>query len=95
MAIFDGYRKSLGEDRAIGTAPGHLFDDSDTEQLESILGLALYFYWDALLVDLSRTACVAVNHDEMITVAAVEKERLEAVVTQIERIGVKRVTEIH
>src|ERR1700704_5502382 len=32
--LFDGYRKSLGENRSINLAPAHIFGESDLRQLE-------------------------------------------------------------
>src|SRR6266849_7658506 len=51
MALFDGYRRSFGEDRPIHVAPAHVFSGSDLTQLECLLDLALYFFWDSILFE--------------------------------------------
>ncbi len=43
MALFDAYRRSLGENRPIHETPGHVFDQSDLQQIECLLDLAPIF----------------------------------------------------
>lgn len=68
MALFDGYRKSLGESRCIHEAPGHLFDGSDLTSVECLLDLALYFLWNTLLVDGAGSMVAFTSHDEWFSV---------------------------
>jgi hypothetical protein len=42
MAMFDGYRRSVGETRGIDEAPGHIFEESDVQELECLLAMSLY-----------------------------------------------------
>jgi hypothetical protein len=77
MALFEAYRKSLGESRAIQAAPGHIFDESDLEQLECLLDLALYFYWDACLFDGAGSIAARISHDECFSVYAKDGARLQ------------------
>ena len=41
MTLFEGYRRSLNENRNLASAPGHLFGAAYIEQVESLLDLAL------------------------------------------------------
>jgi len=68
MSLFDGYRKSLGESRPLHAAPGHVFADSDLREMECLLDLALYFFWDASLLDEAGTFVVRISHDEFIAI---------------------------
>jgi len=77
MALFDGYRKSLGESRAIQVAPGHLFDQVDLIQLECLLDLALYFYWDVSLFDGAGSIAIKTSHDEYFSIFGGDKIRLQ------------------
>jgi hypothetical protein len=81
MALFDGYRESFGENRPLHAAPGHVFSGSDLKQVECLLDLALYFYWDSVLFEVPTGIAVKTSHDEYISVRAKDRDRL----SQIER----------
>lgn len=68
MALFDGYRRSLGEVRQLTEAPAHAFSSEDGEALECVLTMALYFFWSVLLLDPSRHVLINVSHDEMVDI---------------------------
>jgi hypothetical protein len=91
MALFDAYRKSLGENRAIHLAPGHVFGGSDLEQLECLLGLTLYFYWDASLFGGTGTVAVKTSHDEFICFHARDEATLKPIQKNLDRLGLKEV----
>jgi hypothetical protein len=90
MALFDGYRKSLGEDRAIHAAPGHIFGESELQQLECLFDLALYFLWDANLFDGAGTIAVQISHDEFLSVHAKDEARLRQFQSCLERLKLKQ-----
>jgi hypothetical protein len=90
MALFDGYRKSLGESRGIGAAPGHVFGESDLQSLECLFDLTLYFYWDATLFDGAERIVVRTSHDEYISVHAKHKEHLEEFESKLARLKLKQ-----
>jgi hypothetical protein len=81
MALFDGYRKSFGENRPLHAVPGHVFSGSDLKQVECLLDLALYFYWDSVLFEVPAGIAVKTSHDEYISFRAKDRDRL----SQIER----------
>jgi hypothetical protein len=89
MALFDGYRKSLGENRDINAAPGHVFGESDVQQLECLLGLALYFYWDAILFEGGGGIAFKCSHDEFVSVHAKGEERLRQFTENLDRLSLK------
>lgn len=79
MALFDGYRKSFGENRALHAAPGHVFTESDLKQVECLLDLALYFYWDSVLFEVPTGIALRTSHDEYISVRAKDRDRLSQI----------------
>lgn len=91
MDLFTGYRKSLGEIRSLSEAPGHLFDHSDVSSLGSLLSIALYFFWDASLVERSGESLVRVSHDEYVDFYSRAEERLQAFDRIAERLKMKKI----
>lgn len=71
MELFDGYRRSLNESRSIAEAPGHIFDSSDRNELECVLDLVLYFFWDAS-VFAPGGIWIRISHDEVFSVRATD-----------------------
>jgi hypothetical protein len=89
MALFDGYRKSLGENRHVFDAPGHIFGESDVQQLECLFDLALYFYWDAILFEGGGRIAFNCSHDEFVSVHAKDEERLRQFSQSLDRLSLK------
>lgn len=77
MMLFDGYRRSLGEERLLHEAPGHVFGTHDVGELECVLGLTLYFFWDASLLHRGR-GYVRLSHDEVLTMNAKDDAVLQS-----------------
>ena len=75
--LFYGFRKSLGETRFLIDAPGHMFSEPDLADIECLLDITLYFFWDASLVEGSGECVVKISHDEHIDVYATNKSRLK------------------
>lgn len=69
MALFDGYRRSLREERPLRAAPGHVFEDADVREMECVLDLALYFFWDVSVID-AGASWLRISHDEVVTISA-------------------------
>lgn len=90
MALFDGYRKSFGESRAIHTAPGHVFSSSDLKELECLFDLALYFYWDSILFEGPEGVTVKTSHDEYISVRARDRNRLSLIESSLGNLGLRK-----
>jgi hypothetical protein len=90
MALFDAYRISLGEYLAIHAAPGHIFDESDSQQVECLFDLALYFLWDVSVFDEAGIILVKASHDEYISIHAKEEARLRQFQDTFDRIEIER-----
>lgn len=65
MPLFLGYRHSLGEERSVYAAPGHVFEEADLQVVECLLALILYFSWDASVFD-AGSLWLQVSHDEVL-----------------------------
>ncbi len=91
MDLFEGYRKSLGEDRPVREAPFHVFSKSESREVESLLALALYFYWDAVLLDGPRNAAVRVSHDEYVELYAPTDEGLSLLQNTLSDLALKQI----
>jgi hypothetical protein len=68
MPLFDGYRRSLGEQRPLAEAPCHIATEAEREPVQCLLSLALYFVWDATLIGPSQRMAVVLSHDEWVSV---------------------------
>lgn len=77
VPLFIGYRRSLGEQRSVHAAPGHVFGEQDTEAVECLLDLILYFSWDASVFD-ANALWLRISHDEVISIFAKDRESLRA-----------------
>jgi hypothetical protein len=89
MALFDGYRRSLGERRSIREAPAHVFDGSDLTQLECLLDLALYFYWDSVLIQGDKRVAVKTSHDEYVSIRTKDRDRLSQIEQALINLGLE------
>jgi hypothetical protein len=94
MALFDRYRWSLDERRPIHDAPGHVFSESDLPQLECLLDLALYFFWDATLFDGAGSLAIRMSHDEYISLYAVDELSMTRAQSCLERFKLKQLAKI-
>jgi hypothetical protein len=71
-------------------APGHTFERNDSPALQSLVALALYFFWDAYLVEGSRALVFRLSHDEFIDVYTTSKDRLNAIEEILSKMELKR-----
>jgi hypothetical protein len=66
--LFDGFRRSLGEESPLPAKPGHLFSRDDLAPVASLVALVLYFVWGAILYSPARALVIKISHDELISV---------------------------
>lgn len=66
LDLFYGYRTFLGESRKVEDAPCHLFSAAESQVLESLLDISLYFVWDSLVFDPTQEIGFYLSHDEII-----------------------------
>jgi hypothetical protein len=90
IGLFDAYRKSLGEQRPLHDAPFHIFTEADATELECLLDLALYFFWDAILIDGLHTTAFRISHDEYIELYAKDNVSRTALTDVLERAHLQR-----
>lgn len=75
MSLFEGYRRSLHDERSLRAAPGHVFRESDLRELECVLDMVLYFSWDASVFGAGAT-WLRISHDELFSVNAINGTEL-------------------
>jgi hypothetical protein len=87
LVLLYGFRQSLGETRTLAEAPGLLFTGKDSATAASMLGMALYFVWGALLLAPSISLQIELSSDEIVDLTfAGNKETGEAIAEGIARI---------
>lgn len=72
--LFDGFRRSLGEDGPIYMKPGHIFSKNDIQPVGSLLAMVLYFSLGAVLVSAQKGAVIKVSHDDFIDIFAQDED---------------------
>lgn len=70
MDLWDGYRRSLGETRCLIDSPFHLFSPNDLRIVRTLLGMSLYFFWDAILSESPYDFIINTSNDEFIDIYA-------------------------
>jgi len=74
MHLFEMIRSAMKEIRAIYETPGHLAISADErEDLEAVLCLCLYFFWDFYLIDAQAHIMVRASHDNYFVVYSLDK----------------------
>ena len=62
--LFDGYRRSLGENRQLKESQVHLFSPGEETIFTSLLAMSLYFVWDVQIFDARGSMLATFSHDE-------------------------------
>jgi len=91
--LFRGYRQSLGELRSLGEAPCHFFEKPDLAQIECLILMALYFVWDAIIIEGSGNQVFKLSHDEIMTIETKDPQHLSFLKTKLEKFKLKPVQE--
>lgn len=84
--LFDTYRRGLGINSPIWESPGHVVFIEETDELRTLLLLALYFVWDATVVAGDGSFAVELSHDEVLDVYAYDPVRLATAQGLVDRI---------
>jgi hypothetical protein len=65
MATVDRFRASIGEQRALIDAPGHIFDERELHDCIGLFNLSVMFRWDAYLYVPASQLLLFNSHDEL------------------------------
>jgi hypothetical protein len=84
-------RKSFGDSRRLREASGHLFGNSEKDQLECFLDLVLYFSWDAAMYLPKSSTIVSMSHDESIEVHCSSASEFVDITKKVETLGLEEV----
>ena len=90
LDLFYGYRRFLGEARTLTEAPGHVFEKHERTQAFSLFSLALYFFWDASLIN-DQGSWVSVDHDEFLTLRSTTDVGLRHLLDGIDRFNLRAI----
>ena len=66
-----------------------MFDGSDLTQLECLLDLALYFYWDSVLIQGDKRVAVKTSHDEYVSIRTKDRDRLSQIEQALINLGLE------
>jgi hypothetical protein len=66
-----------------------VFTGSDLTQLECLLDLALYFYWDSILFEEPLGVAVKTSHDEYLSVRTTDRDRLSQIKRTLVEFGLE------
>ena len=83
LDLFNGYRRSFGEDRALIQAPVHLFEPTDQGAFISILCMVFFFSWDASIFDLTGRLLLQTSHDGWLDVRTNDKALAKDIATEL------------
>jgi len=72
--LFDGFRRSLGEDSALYERPGHVFSKEDIQSVGSLLAMVLNFFWGAVMVSTTKRTVIRISHDEFMDIFAKDED---------------------
>jgi len=64
--IFTALRRAFDETRALREAPGHVFSPEDSELLQALIAIVLYFSWGARLFRNDGMLRIRISHDEYV-----------------------------
>jgi len=84
--LFEGFRRSLGEDRPLHEKPGHLFSGEDLDAVGSLLALVLYFCWGAVFISTARGVVITISHDEIIDVFVKDQKDIPDIKERLDRL---------
>lgn len=90
MNLFDGYRKSLGEESPLWEKPGHLFAHEDLDSVVSLVGMVLYFVMGAILISPTIGLVIWISHDEYLDIFSKDKEVLSKVTASLELLKLEK-----
>lgn len=85
--LFDGFRRSIGEDREIQEAAGHVFGPNDIRQVASLLAMVLFFNWGGVVVSSRGDLVVEISHDEVMDVVMSKAAPYVKMLSEIERVA--------
>lgn len=85
--LFDRYRESFGERRRLIESPHHHFLSQDKAAFASILGMCLYFLWDAEVIDLSTGLGLTIGHHGTLDLHASDGDTPDRVISSLVDFG--------
>ena len=91
-ALFLTYRNAVAGPGEVYALPAQLSSPDETESLEGLLALTLYFIWGVLLAS-DTGLIVRTSHDEWMDIAALDPGRLDTAAATLDAFGLERATQ--
>jgi hypothetical protein len=82
--LFKHFRESLGEASSLQNKPAHIFRRSELDDVASLLGMVLFFFWGAVMYSPARGLLVEISHDEYVVIHARNLDDTSDVVEALE-----------
>lgn len=67
-SLFEGFRRSLGEQSPLYEKPGHIFSGKELRDVASLVAMTLYFIWGAILYSPAKGLAIKISHDEFVCI---------------------------
>ncbi|MBI4707732.1 MAG: hypothetical protein HY761_07400 [Candidatus Omnitrophica bacterium] len=87
--IFNAYRATIGESRQLIDIPCHIFTAGELKELECLIALTLFFYYDSILVESpqSSISLFKFSHDEYVSVYTRDDKKFYKFKELLEKFG--------
>lgn len=85
--LFYGYRTGRGDQRLLAEASVYKFLPTDAEYFMSVIGMIIYFSWDAWIFDAKLTYLVNISNDGIIEYSAESHELKNQLTAEFSRLN--------
>jgi hypothetical protein len=85
--LFYGYRLGHADVRRLHEASLYSFSPTDVNRFISIVGMVLYFSWDARIIDLAQTCAINLSHDDLLDCTVQSSSILEPFLARFSALG--------
>lgn len=91
MYLVEMFRRAFGETRSIREAPVHSFTPGEHENCWSMMSLALFNFWDFLLISGDLQILLRASHDECLEIHTRDAENLERLRLRMQHLNFKEI----
>jgi hypothetical protein len=82
------WRQSVGDERTLYEAPGHLFEPDEQSKLAEVIEFAIYTGWDAVVFARPLRCVMALSHDDVIKIQS--RHNLSPLAEELRRLGLSQ-----
>lgn len=88
--LFVKFRSTCAPEKGVDDYPFHLARCEETDYVEGLLALSLYFIWGVCILDEEAKLLLRTSHDEYMTVTAKDAEIFDRVTVALTDFGLER-----